>query len=881
MSRRARAFALLSAFAACAGPIGFALAPAEASAQEEERAFAIPAQPLAGALIEFARQAGVQLVAPSAPLEGLASRPVEGALAPSRALAQMLEGTGFSGRIEGGALRLEPIAPAASNARGASVAQMRRRWMSAPAAGEDIVVVGTRLHGYYPLGYPITLYDSEAIERTGALTTESFVATLTQNLATRSQYGPGSAHAVNQEGVNGIDLRGLGVGTSLVLLDGRRLPLAAEGRMADLSFLPLSAIERIEVLTDGASAIYGSDAVGGVVNIVLRRNLDGAEARADFGAVTQGGLREGGALLALGRQWRGGDGLLSLSARSASALERSDRGFAQAGGEGDVSPEDQRISLIGRFSQDLGDDLTLSGLAALGQRRINSEYELIDLNARQFNRTEADNHLLAFEADYRMAPAWRISGSLSYGANESDNRQIVAIELPAGTSVQTLRPDTEYAALDASFQVEGVWGELPGGRARVSLGAGRMEEDYASALTQSEMGRAVDYMFGEAALPLLAGDQQLELTLAGRYSAYQHEDASAGHDFGDRFSPKAGLAWAPAPWIGLRASYSESFRAPSFSWTELDPAGRFTQILPLSVSGAPAMVLTVFGPGDVGPETSATTTFGVDFAPSQTPGLSLSATYFSIDYDDRVSSPDLLAVLADPQSYPDILYAPQSAGEIEALLRTGPNIFNASPVDLSDPATAAAALAGLANFRVLDNRARNLGRAHVEGLDLEFAYDAELRWGELSAGARLTYLTAYDEQRTPGGPTYDVLDTALRPVDLRAHAFVSFERGRTETVLGFNYVDDYANPYALGGEARIDSWMSWDARFSIDLGAHTGEALAPATLSLNVRNLFDEDVPFAATSGPQGEGLRARNGFDPANFDPLGRFVSLELVRRW
>ena len=79
-----------------------------------------------------------------------------------------------------------------------------------------------------------------------------------------------------------IDLRNLGANRTLVLLNGKRLG-ATTGGLQDLSQVPIAAIERIEVLKDGASAIYGSDAIAGVVNVITRKNFDGAEASAYVG----------------------------------------------------------------------------------------------------------------------------------------------------------------------------------------------------------------------------------------------------------------------------------------------------------------------------------------------------------------------------------------------------------------------------------------------------------------------------------------------------------------------------------------------------------------------------------------------------------------------
>ena len=84
-----------------------------------------------------------------------------------------------------------------------------------------------------------------------------------------------------------IDLRNLGPNRTLILLNGKRLGVSTAG-LQDLGQIPLSAIERIDVLKDGASSIYGSDAIAGVVNVITRRNFEGAEANAYVGVFDQG-----------------------------------------------------------------------------------------------------------------------------------------------------------------------------------------------------------------------------------------------------------------------------------------------------------------------------------------------------------------------------------------------------------------------------------------------------------------------------------------------------------------------------------------------------------------------------------------------------------------
>src|SRR3546814_19188545 len=93
---------------------------------------------------------------------------------------------------------------------------------------------------------------------------------------------------------------------------GRRLAPGGFGNFTDMSLVPLDALKRIEVVPDGASAIYGSDAVGGVVNLVLRDDFDGAETRLRYGSVTDDSLRQYGAHKMWGQAWATGSVLFTL-----------------------------------------------------------------------------------------------------------------------------------------------------------------------------------------------------------------------------------------------------------------------------------------------------------------------------------------------------------------------------------------------------------------------------------------------------------------------------------------------------------------------------------------------------------------------------------------
>ncbi|ATE74274.1 TonB-dependent receptor [Lysobacter capsici] len=131
---------------------------------------------------------------------------------------------------------------------------------------------------------PVTVLDAEAIQRSGATS----VDTLLQRLPASAGFAGSQSNAYwaeNGYGTSQVNLRGLGINRTLVLLNGRRVVNGGTGANSsvDLNMIPVALIERIEVLKDGASAIYGADAVAGVVNIITKKKYDGAEVAVRYG----------------------------------------------------------------------------------------------------------------------------------------------------------------------------------------------------------------------------------------------------------------------------------------------------------------------------------------------------------------------------------------------------------------------------------------------------------------------------------------------------------------------------------------------------------------------------------------------------------------------
>lgn len=156
---------------------------------------------------------------------------------------------------------------------------------------ETVIVTGSNIRrADAETAAPIQIVTRDEIDRTGKTTVGEYLQTLTadaQGSVPRS-FGTGFA-----AGASGVSLRGLGAGSTLVLLNNRRLApygLADDGQkiFTDLSVIPLEAVERVEVLKEGASAIYGSDAIAGVVNIILRPEYQGFSARGSYAASEEG-----------------------------------------------------------------------------------------------------------------------------------------------------------------------------------------------------------------------------------------------------------------------------------------------------------------------------------------------------------------------------------------------------------------------------------------------------------------------------------------------------------------------------------------------------------------------------------------------------------------
>lgn len=302
---------------------------------DERVEFDIAAQPLSRALSEFARQARVNALYFSDDLRGLSSPPLRGSFTRQQALDLLLQRSGYDGRISGGNLVLvqeQTSRPQQESAAASGADPAQSSSEDSDDGEEEIVVTGTRIRGAAPAGANVITIDREEIEALGRSSVQDVIQTLPQNFA-------GSQNEATQEGTlnarsnltfgSSVDLRGLGADATLTLVNGRRLAPAGNGNFVDISTIPLSAVQRVEVLADGASATYGADAVGGVVNIILNRSFTGAETSFRYGGTTQGGGEDLGFAQLAGFAWESGQLTAGYDYRRRGDIDILDRDFTR------------------------------------------------------------------------------------------------------------------------------------------------------------------------------------------------------------------------------------------------------------------------------------------------------------------------------------------------------------------------------------------------------------------------------------------------------------------------------------------------------------------------------------------------------------------------
>ena len=827
--------------------------------------YALPAQPLSRSLRDVSVRSSTNIIAASDVVGGRRAPPLRGRYSPRQAVEMLLQGSGLRVTEVGGALvitRGDEQAAAAS--------------ASEPSEAEPIVVTGSNLRGAPPTSPVITLRRQD-IDASGSNSVEQLMGKLPQNAQSgvnRENFRAVGAGADPTEHGAGLNLRGLGQRATLVLIDGRRVAPSNTGSFVDISLIPISAIERVEILTDGASAIYGSDAVGGVVNFILRDDFEGVETSLLAGSAdnADGDVLQVG--VTGGAHWETGRALLAYEFRAEDPILAGDRDFTiSLPAATALLPWERRHSLFGNLSQHVSPGLDAAFTGSFATRDTRRSYFLsgsplpVDARAQAQSITASGSLRYAFGADW----AARLTGG--YSETRSDQRQ-------ERTGGQVLVNDrsTRNTIADLGLKLDGTVIDLPGGPLRLAIGVEGRREWYREAFQAQGVNlsirehRNVVAAFAEIQVPLISalnrrpGMERLTFSAAARYERYD--------GFGSTFDPKLGLLWSPLPGLTFRSSYDTSFRAPLLSET----AGTYSAIYlpsalvfinPAQASGV-GLVLGGSNPG-VRPERSRSWTVGAELAPRAVPGLSLSLNYYSIRFSNRIALPSsIITVVGDPafdsivtRDPDDQLVRDLVGGAATRIDISGPGFTNgnATPADVSV---------------IVDSRVNNTAKTTTRGLDANIRYEVRLGESRLLFGANANFISSFDDQLRPTSPVIDALDAPYRPLDFRARGQIGWSRGGWSANLFVNHADDYRDNRG-GRSLPIGSYTTFDLTLAYEAGEASPRWLRGTRIAFSADNLFDRAPPRLLPDPGSTTGL----GYDPVNASGRGRFLSIQLRRTW
>jgi outer membrane receptor protein involved in Fe transport len=879
----------------------------EASAQTSAKVhFEIAAQPLDRALRQFALQSKRQVIFDPAAVPAKAAPAIEGDLTPEEVLKALLEGTGLSFTVgKGATLIIRPTT--ATSTSGESKTGAGTDLPSSPETDQqkaelsEIVVTGTHIRGVPPVGSEIETYSRADIDQSGAATLDQFARLMPGNFSNTDTISnsyssvrfatvQGDSNSFNGAGFN---LRGLGAASTLTLLDGHRIaPAGDNGSFVDISMIPVSAIDHIDVLTDGASAIYGADAVGGVVNIVTRRDFDGAESRVRYGSSTAGGADNFAGSQLLGKSWGSGNVFLNYDYNWDGGLDASQRAYIpDQGGPFSLLPEDHRNSAFISGNQQVGEQTTLSGDALYSKRAFSS----IDTTNSALNLTTEGQSgastltggTLGVEHSFSDDRHASLTGDYSQMRQSigTDINESVPMIGPVFSGIATSSADTEEYSIDA--QADGTIMPLAGRAIKAAFGASYRADKYDATSGFSEPGftqssnppslrRHVDSAFGELFVPVVGESnalpmvKRLDISVAGRYDHYS--------DFGSTTNPKVALRWSPVSGLDFRGTYGTSYRAPLLSQLGAPQISSTTVAPnPTSPTGVTDLLEVSGGNPNLAPQKATTFGAGFDIRPLDVPSLLVSADYFHIDYRDEIETPPIPSdqfLFTNPIAAPFLNRNP-SLAEVLSYFNSpgfqgdgaiGPNGQPLGPAGVQ---------------AIFNDLYANIASSRESGVDLRAQYSLDTALGRFAFSTSVTRLLDFEVQTAPGAAPFTLLNTFSEPPKLKSQGVVSWTRGGLSGALTINYTGSYQNTLFAPSES-IASWttanlyLAYKTDESMPLGGLRG-----ITLALIVNNITDEKPP--RVDFPQSLLLPGQSPvpYDAANASPVGRLIAISLTKRW
>lgn len=832
------------------------LAPPATAGGPARQTYHLPTQPLTAALRAVADRSGLSVAAPAELLEGKRAAALDGTFTAADAIDTLLAGTGLKARAIEGGIVIERVDEAAASP-------------SEVGQGE-VIVTGSRIRGG-PQASTVITVSRDTMENQGKSDLGSVVRSLPQSFGGGQNPGVGvnvpAGQGVDVGGGSSINLRGLGSDATLTLLDGRRLAFTASRQSIDVSAIPFGAVERIEIVPDGASAIYGSDAVAGVANVILKRRAEGLEVGARLGGTSDGGYFQQQAWASGGLIWQNGSAVLSYDFGSNSPIVGAQRSYAASKPGLTLFPALRHHSFALAGQQGIGGKLTLEFDGLFNTRKSGNTLPTLPSGdialGRAVNANRDRSWVIAPTLRLALGGDWRLALAGDVGSERVKSIQTTC----AGTScTETGNGYYNNAERSLEFSGDGPVLTLPAGDAKFAAGIGYRKIGFErsvvdGASVNAKHSQASYYVFSEAVVPLVGPGQgvaainRLTATAAVRYERYP--------GIGGVPTPKLGLIWTPTPGITVKGSWGHSFKAPTQYQQYLPRVGvLYPPSLVGGGTGFPATAGVLYFQGgnpDLKPERATTWSATLALQPQALPGASFEISYFDVAYRNRIVTP----VAFVSQALSNLQFAAQitrnpTAAQQAAIVSSLISFFNITGISY-DPANVVA---------IIDNANVNAGRQRANGVDVLARYRLELGDDRsLGLTANASYLKS-DQQISNLQPIVPLAGRIFSPPHWRGQGTLTYSTPLLTLASTLNVtggVSDIRRAVIddVGGMTTLDL----TARYRLDRVL----SLQRLEFAASINNVFNVKPDMIVSPAP------TDTPYDSTNYSPLGRVISVAL----
>lgn len=734
---------------------------------------------------------------------------------------------------------------------------------------ETVQVTGTRIKGG-TVPSPVITIGSERIREEGFTDLGEVIRSVPQNFAGGQNPGVvggaegGGIANQNTSGGSSLNLRGLGPDATLTLLNGRRLAYSGFVQAVDISAIPVDAVDRLEIIPDGASAIYGSDAVGGVGNVILKRNYEGVTLGTRYGGATDGGLATREYSATAGANWSSGGLIAAWKKTSGDPVYADQRGYtAHLFNPTTLYPQNDLRSGLLSVHQSIGSRVELQ-MDALQTRREQFAYYVAV--PTQFFPAEADTSttFVSPSATISLPNDWTLTLGGAWGKDESISGLSLGTRA-TGRATPIARSLYRNRSRAYELGAEGPLFAMPGGDARLGVGAGYRENTFLqgnllTGVVSTDGDDSSRFAYAEINVPLIGidqgipGAQRLELTAAMRGEDYA--------SFGTVATPKFGILYGPSADFTVKASWGKSFKAPTLLQRYQSQSA---YLYPATTVGGQdyasnATVLVPYGGNpDLQPERARTWSASLAFHPEVLPAFEAELSWFNISFTDRIAQPLVYQAeaLSNPAYMPFIDDSPTAEEQAGIIANSQFSNFTGAPYD---PANVVA---------IAYNRYVNTVAQRVKGLDLSGSYGTDVGRGRLAVHGAVSWMDS-TQQTTPADRTRALSGTLFYPARIHSRIGTVWKEGSVSASTFVNYVSGVTNTI---DDSKTSSFTTFDATLRYASGEQRG--LFPGLdLALSVTNLFDRAPPLytPATSNPP---------YDSTNYSAIGRFVSVSVSTHW